>query len=104
VISTNRSEGADAVRQQLRDALREAMRSRDVLAASALRSGLAAIDNADAMPVSHTSATATSSPHFAGAAAGLGAAEAQRRGLTEAQTLAIIEAEICRAPNRGCGI
>ena len=94
MISTNRSEGADGVRQQLRDALREAMRSRDVPAASALRSALAAIDNAEAIPVSHTSATSTSSPHFAGAAAGLGAAEAQRRGLTEAQTLEIINAEI----------
>jgi uncharacterized protein len=94
MTSIKRSDGADDVRQRLRGALRGAMRSRDVPAASALRSALAAIDNAEAIPVSDTSATATSSPHFAGIAAGLGAAEAQRRDLTEAQTLEIIEAEI----------
>jgi hypothetical protein len=55
---------------------------------------LAAIGNAEAIPVSQTSATATSSPHFAGAAAGLGAAEAQRRVLTEGQIREIIDAEI----------
>jgi uncharacterized protein YqeY len=70
------------------------MRSRDVPAASALRSALAAISNAEAIPVSQSGTTATSSPHFAGAAAGLGAAEAERRVLTEAQIREIIDAEI----------
>jgi uncharacterized protein len=94
VAQPNQSDGADDVRQRLRGALLEAMRSRDVAAASALRSGLAAIDNAEAIPVGQPTATATSSPHFAGAAAGLGAAEAQRRSLAEAQMLEIIDAEI----------
>src|SRR5262245_7013370 len=53
------SDGADDVRQRLRRALREALRSRDVPAASALRSGLAAIDNAEAVPVSRNRTTAT---------------------------------------------
>jgi uncharacterized protein YqeY len=70
------------------------MRSRDAEAASALRSALAAIDNAEAIPVGQASNTATPSPHFAGAAAGLGSAEAQRRGLTEAEISAIVDAEI----------
>jgi uncharacterized protein YqeY len=70
------------------------MRSRDVPAVSALRSALAAIENAEAIPVSDTNATATSSPHFAGAEAGLGAAEAQRRGLTEREISEIVDAEI----------
>ncbi|MGN6677897.1 MAG: hypothetical protein ACTHKL_08930, partial [Streptosporangiaceae bacterium] len=78
----------------LRAALREAMRSRDVPAASALRSALAAIDNAEAVPVGWPSTAVTTSAHFAGAAEGLGAAEAQRRVLTEEQTYEIIEAEI----------
>lgn len=70
-----------------------AMRSRDVPAASALRSALAAIDNAEAIPVSQTS-TPTTSPHFAGAAAGLGAGEMQRRSLTGLEICEIVEAEI----------
>ncbi len=91
----NRSDGAgDDIRQRLRGALRAAMRSRDVRAASALRSALAAIDNAEAIPVSETRTTATTSPHFAGAAAGLGAAEAQRRSLTGRQICEVVEAEI----------
>lgn len=40
------------------------------------------------------STAVTTSAHFAGAAQGLGAAEAQRRVLTEEQTYEIIEAEI----------
>jgi uncharacterized protein YqeY len=70
------------------------LRSRDVPAASALRSALAAIDNAEAIPVSQIGTTSTSSEHFAGAAAGLGAAEAERRGFTEAQICEIVDAEI----------
>ena len=70
------------------------MRSRDVGAASALRSALAAIDNAEAIPVSEMRTTATTSPHYSGGVEGVGAAEAQRRGLTERQTCEVIEAEI----------
>jgi uncharacterized protein YqeY len=94
VSLANGSDGADSVRQRLRSALREALRSRDVTAASALRSALAAIDNAEAIPFSRTSTTASSSEHFAGAAAGLGAAEARRRDLTEAEICDIVDAEI----------
>ena len=91
---TSGSDGADDLRPRLRSSLREALRSRDVPAASALRSALAAIDNPEAIPVSRTRTTATTSEHFAGAAAGLGAAEAERRALTDAQVCEIVDAEI----------
>jgi uncharacterized protein YqeY len=94
VIPTNPPDGVGAVRQLMRSALREAMRSRDAAAASALRSALAAIDNAEAIPIGQSGTAASSSPHFAAAAAGLGAGEAPRRALTQAQIYEIIEAEI----------
>jgi hypothetical protein len=42
--------GDGVVRERLQLALREALRTRDTIAASALRSALAAIDNAQAVP------------------------------------------------------
>jgi len=86
-------EQTEGITVQLRRSLREAMRARDMVAVSALRSALAAIANAEAVPVSE-GATPTSSPHFAAAAAGLGAAEAQRRELTEAEAGQIVQTEI----------
>jgi len=78
---------------QLRAGLKAALASRDRVAISALRSALAAIGNAEAVaPPSRP--VATSSPHFAGAVDGLGAAEAQRRVLSDAQAVQIVTAEI----------
>jgi uncharacterized protein YqeY len=42
--------GNEAIRDRLHRALRDAMRARDRVAASALRSALAALDNAGAVP------------------------------------------------------
>ena len=81
-------------RRRLQLALREALRGRDTTTTSALRSALAAIDNASAVAAAHAPAVGASSPHFAGAAAGLGAAEAQRRRLTEAQVEEIVRGEV----------
>jgi uncharacterized protein len=67
--------------QRLQLALREALRARDTVATSALRSALAAIDNASALPAAPAPAAGTGGPHFAGAVAGLAAGEAQRRSL-----------------------
>jgi len=64
-----------------------------MIAVSALRSALSAIANAEATPVAAPQAT-TASPHFAGSAAGLGAAEAPRRRLSRAQIDEIVRAEI----------
>jgi uncharacterized protein YqeY len=84
---------ARPVRQRLELALREALRARDPVARSALRSALAAIDNASAVPAEQAPA-ASAGPHFAGAVAGLGAGEAGRRPLTEAEILDIVRAEV----------
>jgi uncharacterized protein len=87
--------GQDAgppVRAGLQAALTGALRRRDKVAASALRSGLSALANAEA--VSPVPLAGTSSPHIAGAAAGLGAAEAPRRSLSPAEAEQVIAAEI----------
>jgi uncharacterized protein YqeY len=87
---------AGDVRAAVRRALAEAMRARDPVAASALRSALGAIGNAEAVAVPRapvSRASSASSPHIAGAAAGLGAGEAERRRLTEEDARAILRAE-----------
>jgi uncharacterized protein len=91
--------GESTVRQRLASALTAALKARDKIAASALRSALAAIDNAGAVPAGPAPAglapaAGTGSPHFAGAVAGLGAAEAQRRYLSEAETEEIVRTEV----------
>lgn len=91
--------GNDSMPEQLRHALRTALKSKDTVAASALRSALAAIANAEAVPVrdgdgSREGGGLADSEHFAGGTAGLGSAEAERRMLTREETAAIIRAEI----------
>jgi uncharacterized protein YqeY len=84
------------IQDRLRQALRAAIKSRDPAAASALRSALAAIANAEAVPTAVTGSTppAGGHQHIAGSAEGLGAAEAERRSLSEADVASIIQAEI----------
>ena len=81
-------------RGRLQLALREALRSRDTVAVSALRSALAAIDNAGAIPAGPGPAPGEGSPHFAGSASGLGAGEAERRRLSEDDVEQIVRAEV----------
>jgi uncharacterized protein len=66
---------------QLRDALKAAMKQRDEVATTALRAALAAIDNAGAVAVG--AEVHTASGPVAGAASGLGATEVPRRQLDE---------------------
>jgi uncharacterized protein len=80
------------MREDLRNALPTAMRARDKIAVSALRSALAALDNAEA--VAGETPTETSSAHVAGAVVGLGAAEVARRELSAADIAAVLEQEI----------
>lgn len=68
------------------------MRARDAVAVSALRSAIAALDNAEAVSVG--AVPTTGSEHVAGTAVGLGAAEVPRRELTEGETTAVLEREI----------
>ena len=80
--------------EHLRLALRDALKAKDVIAVSALRSALAAIDNAGAVPVQPVPSAGRGSAHFAGTAQGVGAGEAERRHLSEAEVEEITRAEI----------
>ena len=91
---TSQQDGGRAVRARLSQALRDALRGRDQVATSALRSALAAIANAEAVAASPQPAPASGSEHFAGAAAGLGATEVARKELTEPAVREIVRAEI----------
>jgi uncharacterized protein YqeY len=74
----------------MRQALPEAMRARDKAAVSALRSTLAALDNAEAVLVD---ATATHGPAIEQSPTGAGATEAPRRELSEHETATLVRAE-----------
>ncbi|MGX1812070.1 hypothetical protein ACWIGI_40670 [Nocardia sp. NPDC055321] len=76
------------LRDRLRAALPAALKARDRTAVAALRSALAAIDNAEAVDASDVRAGAIE------AAGGLGAAERPRRELTESDVDDIVRAEI----------
>lgn len=81
------------LRGRLRAALPAAMKQRDAVAVAALRSALAAIDNAEAVdadqappPVAHA--------QFAGTVAGLRAGEVERRRLSGQETFDIVRKEV----------
>lgn len=77
--------------EHLRADLTAALRRRDRPAASTLRSVLATIANAEAVPVADDPAP-TEGP-VAGAVSGLGAAEAPRRELSETDVRALVARE-----------
>jgi uncharacterized protein len=72
--------------------LTAAMKARDKRAVAALRSTLAAIDNAEAVDV--TQVPPAGEGKIAGAALGVGAAEVERRTLTAAEMEAIVRREV----------
>jgi len=81
-----------ALRPRLRDALTQAMKARDTTSVRALRSVLAAIDNAEA---ADPSAAPREEPGLiAGGVAGLGAGEVARRIVTEEDVRDIVLAAI----------
>lgn len=69
------------------------MRERDRAATSALRSAVAAIENAEAVPVVDCPTVATSAD-VAGAALGIGAAEAERLVLDATDERRVVAAEL----------
>jgi uncharacterized protein YqeY len=79
---------ASPLRAALRDALTVAMKDRDRVATSALRSALAAIDNAEAVDVSL--APPEQPAVIAGGVVGLGAGEVTRRTITDDDVRAIL--------------
>ena len=81
------------LRDTLRRGLASAIKARELDAVSALRTAIAAIDNAEAVPVPETG-QATTSGHIAGARAGVGAAEAARRDLGESEQRAILRGQV----------
>ncbi len=82
------------VRARLGLALHDALKARDKVAASALRSALAAIGNAEAVPAGTSPAGTASNPYVAGTVAGVGGADAERRILSDAEIGAIVRSEI----------
>jgi len=104
------------MRTRLRRALPPAMKARDQQTVAALRSALAAIDNAEAVEVTSTPPPAQPGPPperegeavgaperaapvagagpIAGAVTGLGAGEVERRSLTAAEMEAIVQREV----------
>lgn len=79
-----------SLRLRMRQALPEAMRARDKVAVSALRSTLGALDNAEAVPVGETELRGVAlelSP------VGAGTTEASRRELSERDVEDVVRAE-----------
>lgn len=79
-----------SLRVHMRQALREAMRARDKAAVSALRSALATLDNAEAVPVDESALRGLALEQ---APVGAGATEAARRELGEDEVVAVVRAE-----------
>lgn len=83
------------VGERLKTGLREAMRARDAVAVSALRSALAALGNAEAVDVGPPAGpTLATNAHVAGTTLGVGAAEVERRSLSEDEQRAVLQVEI----------
>lgn len=82
------------IRDALQAELAEAMRRRDPAVVSVLRTALSELANAQAQPPTDMQTSTTGSVHVAGAAAGPGAAEAQRVHRSEDQQRAIVAEEL----------
>jgi hypothetical protein len=78
----------------MRAALPAAMKQRDTTTVTALRSALAAIENAEAVPGAETPAPIIGNSGIAGGAVGLGAGDVPRRDLSETQVAEIVRREI----------
>ena len=83
------------LRTRLRAALLEARRARDAETVSTLRTALAALENAEAVPVDARAGALEDAP------TGVGAAEAERRLLTDADELAVLDEEIASLHEAG---
>ncbi|WP_420121076.1 hypothetical protein [Nakamurella sp.] len=85
----------DHIRARLRSGLTAAMKARDKEAVAALRTALAAIDDAEAVPVPAPAAgPAATGEYVAGTGVGLGSTEAARRELTLDDLHAVVRGQI----------
>lgn len=80
-----------ALRLRLGEVLRTGMKSRDRVTIGAVRSALAAIDNAEAVQVAAPAGQSLAIEH---SPAGVGAADVERRVLSEADVVEIVRAEV----------
>lgn len=87
------TDSAEALRAVLRKGITTAMKARDSDALSALRTAIAAIDNAEAVAVPGPE-TPVTSPHVAGARSGAGSTEADRKQLGGDEVRDILRAQI----------
>jgi uncharacterized protein YqeY len=78
------------LRERMTSALTASMKARDRVAVAALRSALARVANAEAVPVDSVPRAGA----VEAAAVGIGAADAARRELTEADVRRVVEAEV----------
>jgi hypothetical protein len=81
------------LRAALRQGLTVALKARDSVAAAALRTAMAAIDNAEAVAAPATNAPSTSA-HVAGARSGPGSTEAPRRELSAGELRDILRGQV----------
>jgi uncharacterized protein len=88
------SDDRGGLRDRLRDGLPAAIKARDGVAVAALRSALAAIGNAEAVAPPPDSPAEATHAQLAGTVVGVGAAEAERRALSEAEVEEIARAEV----------
>jgi uncharacterized protein len=82
------------MRSRLRHDLRIALKARDRVAVAALRSAIAAIENAEAVESVSSPSRETSSEHIAGATVGVGSSDVARQELSDADVAAIIREQI----------
>jgi uncharacterized protein len=80
-----------SLRDRLRTALPTAMKARDRTAVAALRSALAALDNAETVKIDDRTATGQAIEQVA---IGVGTTEVERRMLTESEMTALIRREV----------
>ena len=82
------------MRSRLRHHLTIAIKARDRVAVAALRSAIAAIENAEAIQSKSSPNRETNSEHIAGATSGVGSSDVARRELTDADVAAIVREQI----------
>ena len=82
--------GIEALKGALRRDLTTALKERDRGTAAALRTALAALDNAEAV-AAPTNGQAAAGAHIAGAGSGVGSTEAERRAVTGGQAREILQ-------------
>jgi hypothetical protein len=85
----DQAHSAQALRAELRHGLTAALKARDAEALAALRTAIAAIDNAEAIATADTHRPVTSAD-IAGASSGVGSTEAVRQSLSSGQLRDIV--------------